>query len=101
MQHKVKGELFIFDGIEKELNQILLKGHMFDEMRTQIQPISIPILTEKKSSRHGSVQRRPMLKRKISPNSKHPGKIGPNEVAFGSSVSKRSWNRIQMEDRYL
>lgn len=43
LQHRLKGELFIFDGIEKEQGRLVMKGNFFDETRTQIQPISLPI----------------------------------------------------------
>ncbi len=50
IQHKIRGELFIFDNLEKEQGRVTLKGHLFDEMRTQIQPIAIPIVIEKKAA---------------------------------------------------
>jgi hypothetical protein len=50
IQHKIRGELFIFDSLEKEKGRTTLKGNVFDEMRTQIQPIAIPIVMEKKAS---------------------------------------------------
>jgi hypothetical protein len=99
LQHKLKGELLIFDGIEKEMGQILLKGHVFDEMRTQIQSISIPIIAEKKSSRHNKIQRRPLRKRWTSPSSNTPGKIGEHQLAF-EPIQKLS-SSSQTEEKCL
>lgn len=46
--HRLKGELFIFDGIEKQQGKALLQGHLFDALRLQATPVTIPIETEKK-----------------------------------------------------
>jgi hypothetical protein len=46
--HRLKGELFIFDGIEKQQGKALLQGHLFDILRLQATPVTIPIETEKK-----------------------------------------------------
>ena len=46
LQHRLRGELFIFDSIEKQQGKYFLKGHLFDEMRTQMTPISLPISAE-------------------------------------------------------
>lgn len=54
LNHRLRGELLIFDGIEKEQGRSVMKGHLFDETRTQVQPLSLPIDAEKpqgKSSR--------------------------------------------------
>lgn len=48
LQHKIRGELFIFDGVKKEGAKTTLLGHLFDPMRTQVQPIVIPIAAAKK-----------------------------------------------------
>ncbi len=48
LQHKVRGELFVFDGVKKEGPKATLLGHLFDPMRTQVQPIVIPIVADKK-----------------------------------------------------
>ncbi|HSW86090.1 MAG TPA: hypothetical protein VLG49_01165 [Rhabdochlamydiaceae bacterium] len=96
LQHKLKGELLIFDGIEKEIGQILLKGTLFDEMRTQIQPISIPIITDKKSSRHNKIQRRPFHKRRVPPSSNNPGRIGGHQLAYGGSCKTPGPHKIAL-----
>lgn len=50
LHHKVRGELFIFDELEKQQGKILLKGHLFDEMRTQMQTVQIPLMADKKKT---------------------------------------------------
>lgn len=47
LHHRLKGELFIFDAIEKEQGRSVVKGYLFDETRTQMQPLSLPIEVEK------------------------------------------------------
>lgn len=47
LHHRLKGELFIFDTIEKEQGRQVMKGNLFDETRTQSQPISLTIESEK------------------------------------------------------
>ncbi len=47
LSHRLKGELFIFDAIEKEQGRFVMKGHLFDETRTQILPLTLPIEAEK------------------------------------------------------
>ncbi len=51
LYHQIKGELFIFDALEKEQGRWVLKGSLFDEMRTQVQPISVPIEIENKTGK--------------------------------------------------
>jgi hypothetical protein len=51
IHHRIRGELFVFDGIEKEKDALLLKGHLFDEMRTVMQPVAIPVAGEKKEKK--------------------------------------------------
>jgi hypothetical protein len=50
LYHRLKGELLILDTIEKQQGKWVLAGHLFDELRTQSTPISLPIDTEKKGS---------------------------------------------------
>lgn len=47
LNHRIKGELFIFDAIEKEQGQFVMKGHLFDETRTQALPLTLSIDAEK------------------------------------------------------
>jgi hypothetical protein len=49
LQHKIKGELFIFDRLDKEEGRVILRGTLFDEMRTQVQSVEIPIAGSKKT----------------------------------------------------
>jgi hypothetical protein len=53
LAHKVRGELFVFDGIEKSQGKTQIKGHFFDSMRTTMQGVSF-LLPEKKRAKKGS-----------------------------------------------
>lgn len=44
--HKLKGELFVFDSLERQAGKTMVKGHLFDEMRTQMLPLSLSVETE-------------------------------------------------------
>lgn len=46
INHKILGELFIFDCLEKQQGKLFIKGRLFDEMRTTVQPILIPVFSE-------------------------------------------------------
>ncbi len=59
LHHRLKGELLIFDSIENEQGRSVMKGHLFDETRTQLQPLSIPIDAEKTQSKT-SRKRKPL-----------------------------------------
>jgi len=63
LYHRLQGELFIFDSIEKEGGKMFLKGHLFDEMRTQVQPVVIPIENEKKGVKKGKPRKLPFSAR--------------------------------------
>jgi len=52
LYHRLKGELFIFDHIEKNQGKNMLQGHFFDAQRTNATLIVLPIDTEKKAM-HG------------------------------------------------
>lgn len=61
LQHKIQGELFIFDQMDTEKGKIVMKGRLFDTMRTQMTPVALAVSSEKKtsiasrkSSKHGS-----------------------------------------------
>jgi hypothetical protein len=47
LHHRLKGELLIFDGVEKEQGRAVMKGHLFDESRTQMQPLTLPLEADK------------------------------------------------------
>ncbi len=51
LHHRIKGELFIFDSLEKEQGRWVVKGNLFDEMRTQVQSVSMPIEMENKTGK--------------------------------------------------
>lgn len=65
LEHKLRGELFIFDSIDKQQGKLFLKGHLFDEMRTQMTPVSLPISSEDPASAKGKKSKAsPLLKKK-------------------------------------
>ncbi|MEK7340052.1 MAG: hypothetical protein AABZ92_04990 [Verrucomicrobiota bacterium] len=49
--HRLIAEVFIFDAIVKEQGCCFMKGTLFDETRMQMQPIQLPIQTEKKEAK--------------------------------------------------
>ncbi len=49
LAHELRGELFIFDAIEKREDKYFVKGNLIDEMRTSISNLSLPIVSEKKT----------------------------------------------------
>jgi hypothetical protein len=46
----LKGELLIFDGIDKQQGKTVLTGHLFDKNRVSATFVSLPIDAEKKES---------------------------------------------------
>jgi hypothetical protein len=48
LHHDIQGELFIFEKIENMKGKTILKGRCFDKMRTESQPLSLVINTDKK-----------------------------------------------------
>jgi hypothetical protein len=46
INHKMIGELFVFDCLEKQQGKLFIKGRLFDEMRTSVQIINIPVSAE-------------------------------------------------------
>ena len=49
LHHDIQGELFIFEKIENVKGRTVVKGRCFDQMRSESQPLSLVINTEKKS----------------------------------------------------
>jgi hypothetical protein len=60
LNHRLKGELFIFDAVEKEQGRSVMKGHLFDETRTQVQALTLPVDSEKSQSK-AARKRKPLL----------------------------------------
>ncbi len=60
LHHRLKGELLIFDGIAKEQGRIVMKGHLFDETRTHMQPLALPIEADKAQGK-ASRKRKPIF----------------------------------------
>jgi hypothetical protein len=56
----LRGELFIFDSLEKEQGRMVMKGHLFDETRTVVQPLALPIDSEKPQGK-SSRKRKPLV----------------------------------------
>lgn len=56
---KIRGELFVFDGMVHEHGKLLMKGHWIDETRTQVVPFSVPVSGERngKSKRASSLKK--------------------------------------------
>ena len=51
VRHKLSGELFIFDGLEQVQGKMVMKGHLFDEQRTQVQSLTFPVSQDKKGAK--------------------------------------------------
>lgn len=58
--HRLKGELFIFDQIEKQQGKSMLQGHLFDSSRTNVTLVVLPIDTEKKGSQSKNKKDKPL-----------------------------------------
>jgi len=50
VHHRLQGELFIFDQIELDKGKIVVRGHHFDAMRTQMQPLNLNLTSAEKNS---------------------------------------------------
>lgn len=59
LNHRLKGELLIFDEIEQEQGGAVMKGNLFDETRTQGTPFTLPIDSEKSQGKT-SRKRKPL-----------------------------------------
>ena len=64
LSHRLKGELFIFDSIEKQQGKVFVKGHLFDEMRTHVTELKIPVATEGTSPGKGKKKSATAYKKK-------------------------------------
>lgn len=70
LDHRLRGELFIFESIAADKGKVVLKGNSFDMMRTEMQPLSLTTSIVKKS--HSL--------------SKKPGKESPPMIAKTEDV---------------
>lgn len=43
LRHKIRGDLCVFDSLSREQGKLVMKGHWFDEMRTQVHSFAIPV----------------------------------------------------------
>lgn len=52
LERRLKGDLFVFDAIEKDpQGKFLMKGHLFNDSRSYMQPISLPINIDKQQNK--------------------------------------------------
>jgi hypothetical protein len=50
IHYRTRGQLFVFDSLDKEGGAVMLRGHLFDEMRSSSQEIALPVSQEKKQT---------------------------------------------------
>lgn len=48
LAHRLQGELFIFDKLDHSQGKPTIQGHYFDGMRTQMQKVTVPVVSEKR-----------------------------------------------------
>jgi hypothetical protein len=48
VNHRLQGELFVFDALVKDQGKVVMKGFFVDEMRTQMQPFAAAVLGDNK-----------------------------------------------------
>ncbi|MBS0620381.1 MAG: hypothetical protein JSS61_02860 [Verrucomicrobia bacterium] len=65
LYRRLKGDLFIFDAIEKEGGRYLLKGNLFDETRTQSEPFALAIEGDAKQGK-AARKKKPAATRKAA-----------------------------------
>ncbi len=61
LDHRLKGELFIFETISTDKGQVVLKGNSFDVMRTEMQPLSVTASLSKKMRSYTKKQNPPLI----------------------------------------
>jgi hypothetical protein len=67
LNRRLKGELFIFDAIEKQQGKMAMKGQWFDETRTQVQQVTFPIDAEKPQGKSGRKRKSaPIVDRRVA-----------------------------------
>ncbi len=49
--HRIKGDLFIFDSIEKQQGKLTLVGQLFDSARVNVSPVALTVESDKKVSK--------------------------------------------------
>ena len=54
LAHRLQGELFIFDQLDRSQGKVTIQGHYFDAMRTQMQKITVPVVSDKRSPKRKS-----------------------------------------------
>ena len=48
LAHRLQGELFIFDQLDRQQGKVVIHGHYFDAMHTQMQKITVPVISDKR-----------------------------------------------------
>ena len=48
LAHRLQGELFIFDQLDRQQGKVVIQGHYFDAMHTQMQKITVPVVSDKR-----------------------------------------------------
>lgn len=71
LAHKMRGDLFIFETVSMEKGKAEVKGHVFDAMRTQMQPIALTVM--------GSDKKNTAIARKASRGAPPPPFIAKTE----------------------
>ena len=66
LQHKMVGELFVFDSLEKDQGKFVMKGFQIDEMRMHAQPVSIPVCIEKQAHSSNRTEKKSSFLKKSS-----------------------------------
>ncbi|MCK4934319.1 MAG: hypothetical protein KAR79_01915 [Simkaniaceae bacterium] len=72
LENRVNGSLFIFDGIEKQEGREFFVGALFDEMRTQMQQIKLPLQIKQESLKSTKKKNRISSRMRTSNNENVP-----------------------------
>ncbi|CCB87976.1 hypothetical protein SNE_A00980 [Simkania negevensis Z] len=73
---QTRGELFVFDGIEKKEGKAVFSGALFDPMRTQVQNVKIPIAMQNKQEH--SPHKKKVISTKIRSSSEEVSQEEPS-----------------------
>ncbi len=61
LDHKLEGMLFVFDTLNKEGGKMVIQGQLFDEKRSQVANVSIPVNEEKKMQSKKKDKKAPLV----------------------------------------
>ncbi|WP_420421622.1 hypothetical protein [Simkania sp.] len=82
---QTKGELFVFDGIEKKEGKPVFSGTLFDPMRTQVQNVKIPIAMQSKQEH--SPHKKKVISTKIRSSSSE--EVSQGEASLTKEMRRR------------